>query len=158
MNHERNATNSYSGDKFLYQNRLPADDILFPARCVTIAITILLGVAIAAWSRFRFGEAAGILAVALYAFDPNFIAHGRYVTTDVWAAAFTFAACICWCEALLHKSGPWYVLAGVALGLALGSKFSTLFLIPVFMITAVVRRPSWKGSLVTIACAAALAV
>jgi 4-amino-4-deoxy-L-arabinose transferase-like glycosyltransferase len=44
-------------------------------------------------------------------------------------------------------------VAGAALGLALGSKFSALFLIPAFVILALIRRPAWKYVPVTAATA-----
>src|SRR5579872_2860277 len=38
------------GGQFLYANNLTADQILFPARMVTIVLTLLLGVAMAWWT------------------------------------------------------------------------------------------------------------
>jgi hypothetical protein len=133
------------GAQFLYANNLTADQILFPARCVTIAMTLLLGLAIAIWTRRHGGVMAGLTATALFALDPNIIAHGRYVTTDLIVALFTFLACVLWGAALAKRSLGLTIAAGLALGLALGSKFSALFLIPVFIILGVLRWPGWKA-------------
>jgi len=120
------------GREFLYHNRIPADTMLFAARMVTVACTLFLGVALAWWTRKRFGAPAAILAVWFFAFDPNVIAHGRYVTSDLFVTFFSFLACIFFGEYLLdaRKRDRW--VAGVAAGLALASKFSAVFLLPVF--------------------------
>ena len=135
------------GALFLYTNRLSADAILFPARCMTIVLTLALGLAIALWTRSQFGTAAALIALTLYVFDPNVIAHGRYVTSDLGVTLFSFLACVAWGHPLL---------AGVCLGLALGSKFSAVFLIPVFAVYIWKRRPALSDVAVMIATALAV--
>ena len=63
------------------------------------------------WTRRRYGPAAGLAAAALCAFDPNLIAHGRYVTTDFPVTAFFFFACVLWVE-YLERGGMRRLLAG----------------------------------------------
>jgi len=135
------------GAEFLYTNKLSADQILFPARCVTIVLTLLLGAALAFWTRMHFGSASALLALTFFAFDPNLIAHGRYVTTDFIVALFSFVACVMWGAVLQHATPLKAIAAGVALGLALASKFSALFLIPVFLVLALIRWPGWKTTM-----------
>jgi len=89
-----------AGREFLYANRRDADTILISARSANILLTLLFLAAVAWWTRRRWGWAAGILAAALCAFDPNLIAHGRYVTTDYPLTAFFFFACVLWVEYL----------------------------------------------------------
>jgi hypothetical protein len=121
------------GHEFLYRNRLPADRILFMGRLGTIALTLVFGLTLALWSRKKFGEPSALLALTLFAFDPNLIAHGRYATTDLAAAAFIFLACITWIAFLERPGKSRLVLAGVTLGLALATKHSALLLIPLFL-------------------------
>jgi len=130
---------SEMGREFLYNNTQPADRILAAARAATIGFSLLLGVALALWVRSRFGEVAGLVAVALYAFDPNFIAHGRYVTTDVPAACLSFLAVIAWLAWLEHGRPRVLVLAGVALGLSLATKFSAPYVLPVHAALALIH-------------------
>jgi hypothetical protein len=125
--------------KFLYENRVPADRILFTARCVTIAFTLALGIGLALWTRRRFGGPVALLALTFFAVDPNIIAHGRYITTDLFFVAFTFFACIGWSEYLRKPTVLRLVLAGAALGCALASKTSALFLPPVFAVLYVIH-------------------
>src|SRR4051794_36712135 len=70
------------GVDFLYKNRLHADTLLIAARTPNILLTLAFALGIAVWTRRRYGPLAGIAAAALCAFDPNLIAHSRYVTTD----------------------------------------------------------------------------
>ncbi|MEA3341480.1 MAG: glycosyltransferase family 39 protein, partial [Chloroflexota bacterium] len=51
------------------------------ARFPIILMTLLLGAIIYRWANDLFGPKAGLLALLLYAFDPNVIAHGSLVTT-----------------------------------------------------------------------------
>lgn len=124
----RNENVEQIGIEFLYENRLTPETILLACRAVNIGITLLLGVYLAWWTRRRCGAPAALLALAFFAFDPNLTAHGRYVTTDVLAAAPVFLTVTLWIEYLITRRRRWLVLAGLALGVAFTSKLSTLFL------------------------------
>lgn len=138
------------GNLFLYRNTASPDAMLFAGRMVSIAMALSFAVYLAWWTRRRFGDAAGITALALYAFDPNIIAHGRYTTNDLPVAAFGFIAWTLWFEG----SG---VLAGLALGCALATKFSALYLVPVLIAIAIVQR-RFRALAITAATALAVVV
>lgn len=138
------------GHEFLYRNRVPADTLLLAGRTVTMALTALLGLALAWWTRRRFGALAALIALALYALDPNITAHGRYVTTDLPLTLTVFAACLAWVWHL--ESGRKRALAAAAAlaGLAAGCKFSGLFVPAAFGVLSLAywsaRRPArfWR--------------
>lgn len=115
---------------FLYKGSENAGRMLFLARLVTILLTLVLGALVAVTARKYFGPAAGLLAVGLFALDPNFIAHGRYVTTDLIAALMYFATVVGWMRYLEKPTARRALYAGLLLGLALGSKFSLVLLVP----------------------------
>lgn len=147
------------GDTFLYKNRVPADRMLFAARAVTIALTLGLGLVLALWTRRKFGAVAAVAALCLYAFDPNLIAHGRYVTGDLAATAFIFLSVIAWAEFLETKRWRDLAISGVVLGLALVSKFSAVFLLPVLAVLYWIRRwQEGRGRLTVLHFAASVAV
>jgi hypothetical protein len=127
------------GIEFLYHNRVPADTILIAARMSIILLTVALGLLVAGWTRRRFGDGPALLAVALLAFDPNILAHGHYATTDLGATFFILAACIAWDAFLESQRKVHLVLAGILLGFAIGTKFSALMLLPVFVILYAIR-------------------
>jgi hypothetical protein len=129
--------------QFLYTNRYHPDRLLLAGRGVAIALTLAFGAILAWWTERRFGARAALLALALFAFEPNLIAHGRYVTTDMLFAFTFFLASIAWCEFLWYRLGPFYRVwvPGVALGLAFAAKFSALALLPVYL---VVGLAAWR--------------
>jgi 4-amino-4-deoxy-L-arabinose transferase-like glycosyltransferase len=129
----------FLGAAFLFRNRLPADTILLAGRVTRFAITLALGLALAVWSRARFGSGASLLALYLYTLDPNILAHGRYVTNDMLMALATFLALVAWSRFLSLRTIGALGLAGVALGMAMISKFSAVFLIPVFALLYLIR-------------------
>jgi 4-amino-4-deoxy-L-arabinose transferase-like glycosyltransferase len=108
--------------------------ISFWSRVPMIALTIALGALIFAFARSHFGDRAAAFAVALFAVEPTFLAHGRVVHTDV-SAAFGLLA--------TAAVGAWYArrqttlraaLLGLVLGLTLVTKFSMLALAPVVLV------------------------
>ena len=131
------------GVRFFEQNSHSVDTLLFTARLMSIFLTACLGFAIALWTRNAFSPGAAILALALYAFDPTVAAHGHYVKNDVPVTLFCFLASIAWCAFLTRPGLRRLGLAGVALGLAVATKFSALFLLPVLAILYAVRW--WQG-------------
>jgi hypothetical protein len=115
------------------------------------------------------GAWAGVLALFLYAFDPNVIAHGSLVTTDMAVVLWGTLAAFLTARYLQgsrkgdhkgdHKGRPYLAGAAVALGLALGSKVSALSLAPVLGLLWLLgpRGFSWRRRLLATAGGAALA-
>ncbi len=122
------------GREFLYNNSIDADTLLRAGRMMTVVMTLLLGLSIAIWTRRRFGPPAALFALALFAFDPNVIAHGRYITSDLPVTLFFFLACVTWGEYLITDRMWWLIASGLTIGLAICTKFSALILLPVFAI------------------------
>jgi hypothetical protein len=118
------------GYTFLYQN--DADRLLFWSRAAMILLAAAGLVATFLWARDLFGVAAGLFAATMYAFSPNLLAHGMLVTTDVPLAVFTVLTLF-----LFWKKRD--LLAGLALGAAMASKFSGAFL-PVLIVALAVAR------------------
>ena len=129
-----------AGRTFLYHNRIPADSMLMAGRSVAIAISALLGVAVAFWARRHFGSGVALAAVFFYTFDPNFLANGRYMKNDVGAALLMFATTMTWGAYLMRPCRRLLWLSGIALGLALTTKYSALILPPVMAILYAIRR------------------
>jgi len=127
------------GAAFLYRNRLDPDTMLFTGRLVTIGTSLALGLVLVLWVRRHFGAGPAAFTLFLYVLDANVLAHGRYVTNDVLAALWCFVSCIVWGDYLIkgRRSRMW--LAGLFLGLALATKYSAVFLIPVFLLLYFLR-------------------
>ncbi len=127
------------GAVFLYESGNNPDTILRLSRLPIMLLTILLGWLLFRWSRNRYGNSVGLLALFLFATSPTFIAHGRYVTTDV-AATFGFfigfATFIKFLEndASGDKPTKYLAIAGLAFGVAQLLKFSLVLLAPFYFL------------------------
>jgi hypothetical protein len=123
---------------FVNRNRVPAGKIMMAARVPFMLLALGLGVAIALWAKKRFGTVPALLSTLLYAADPNFLAHGHYVGTDLVLALFFFLTVVLWSEWLAQRRWPYLVATGLSLGLALLSKFSGVLLPPLLVVLAAI--------------------
>jgi len=129
------------------------------SRFPIILMTLLLGAVVFRWARDLFGAWAGLLALFLYAFDPNVIAHGSLVTTDTAVVLWGTTALFMIARYLRSARRRYWVGAGIVLGLALGSKVSAVSLVPVIGLLCLVgpRRVAWPRRFLTAAGCLSLA-
>ena len=113
-----------------------ADALLFWSRILVLLLGVALAVLVFSWSRELFGFAGGVLSLALFVFDPNFIAHSGLVTTDVGEALFMFGAIYFWWRTCRRLKAANVVLFVLFFGLAFATKFSAVLLLPMFWLTA----------------------
>lgn len=124
------------GALFLYGSGNNADQIVTYARIFPILLTLLTIVLIYVWARELLGNEWALLPAFLFGLSPTVLAHGHYVTTDI-AAAFGFLfATYFFVRFLARPSRGRLILSGVALGIAELAKFSTVLLVPFFILFA----------------------
>lgn len=140
------------GTNWLAVNGRKRDKMLFDARLLAILFALGLGLVLAIWARSAFGPATALLALTLYAFDPTVGAHGHYIKTDISVTLFALLTCIAWNGYLKRPSGRGLLLTGAALGLALATKFSAVFLLPSLIALYAIARwqrvtplPAFRG-------------
>ena len=109
-----------------------AETIVNSARLTTIFLSVVLAYFVLRWAWQLWGMPAGLMALFLYALDPNILAHSQLATTDLGVTCFIFIASYFLWRFLRSRRNADLVLAGVLLGLAQAAKFSALILIPVF--------------------------
>ncbi|MGW7205694.1 phospholipid carrier-dependent glycosyltransferase [Streptomyces sp. NPDC054837] len=132
---------SFSGDQgqvgrhLLYESGNDPWQLMLWARLPVIVLTLAFGLVVLAFARELAGPAGGLVALALYAFSPDVIAHGSLATLDVPAAGFLLTSVwLLWRARLRPRL---YVpLAGVAAGAALATKMSALAAVPVLLALA----------------------
>lgn len=115
------------------------------ARVPIVLLGLLLGMGVYAWAAELHGPVAGLLALALYAFSPNILAHARLATNDLGLACFMFLALYTFWRFMTGPTITGAIAAGVALGLALAAKFSAIILLPILALLVALRawhRPS----------------
>jgi hypothetical protein len=120
--------------KFVYQNRIPADTILFAGRAVNIAIALVLGLVIAGWTLNRFGAPAALFSLLLFSCDPNIIAYSRYITSDILVTTLLLCSCMSWLAYLESGANRKLALTGVLAALTIATKFSGLILYPLLIL------------------------
>lgn len=126
-----------SGKDFLYGN--DADAILIRVRLTAAIFTILCALFVFLGTREMFGTGAAFVALGLLAFDPNVVAHGAYVTTDLGASCFMFATVYAFYRYVKKPSWQRLILVGIALGLALAVKHSAVLLFPILLLLTIIE-------------------
>jgi hypothetical protein len=119
--------------EFLYEVNDNADQIIFWARIPIVFLSLLLGFFVFKWASELCGTEAGLFSLLIYAFSPNILAHSRLATTDLGLSCFMFLACYRLWKFGSHPSARSLLLAGLTLGLALISKFTAVFLLPIYL-------------------------
>ncbi len=125
------------GREFLFGN--DADAILFRVRLATSSITILLALLVFLAAQEMFGTGAGLIALGLIAFDPTLLAHSALMTTDAGGACFLFASVYAFYRYAGSPSKTRLALVGLAAGLALASKHSSVLLFPMLLLLSIVE-------------------
>ncbi|MEU8472213.1 phospholipid carrier-dependent glycosyltransferase [Streptomyces sp. NPDC029006] len=124
-----------AGRRLLYASGNDPWRVMLWARLPVIALTLLCGLVAFAFAREVAGPAGGLVALALYAFSPDLIAHGSLATLDVPAAGFVLvSAWLVW--RARRRPVPYLPAAGAALGAAVATKMSALPAVPVLMVLA----------------------
>lgn len=123
------------GRDFMFRN--DADKLLFRSRMASAVFMLVLAVAVFSAGCEMFGSLAGLLALAFLVFDPNFLAHGALVTTDVAISCCIFVALYLAYRYTKHPSLVRLLLVGLATGLAIVTKFTGLLVFPMLFLLAI---------------------
>src|SRR5688572_5302454 len=120
------------GRHFLYDWN-DADRLLFWGRVPVVVLGCALAAIVYFWACRLWGELGGALSFLLCILNPDLLAHGQLVTTDVGIALFVFLTVVAF-ERLTEEATPArLLLAGLGLGAALVTKFSAMGLIPMLL-------------------------
>jgi len=124
----------------------------FAARMPVVLVALLWAAFLFRWAADWFGPWGGIVALALFVFDPNILAHATLATNDVGFAALSFIAVFAAMRLIKCQSWRYLLLAGLALGASLSSKssgfFTALVLAILFPLSALFGgkgRTHWVG-------------
>ncbi len=134
------------GRDFLLNNTRPQWLLVFLARLPMVGVGVLMGIFLFLWAKRLWGYWPGVFVLFLYAFEPNTLAHTRFVTTDVGVSCFTVLTLYLLWRFTRSGTGRHAVLCGGALGLALLSKYTgvvTAMLVAALLLVLLVsRQPS----------------
>ena len=124
------------GQRFLAANGI--DRTLIPARIMASLLTVLLATLLFFCAREMFGDKPALFALLLFCLDPNFLAHGAYVTTDIGASFTMLAAIYAFYRYMKRPTIGRIIAVGFAVGLAMTAKFTGVFIIPILCLIAAI--------------------
>jgi len=140
------------GNQLLYEGD-HYEKNLARGRMGNLVFLIVACIAVAAWARHVYGDAAAIIAVALFTNVPPILGHAGLMTTDMSIAA-TLPLALYALELFLENA-TWKrtLFLGIAIGLGALSKLSFLVYFPVCALVLLILRkgrrasrpPSWAG-------------
>ena len=138
----------FAGRELLFHNG-PADGglysidtLLFRVHMAALVFGLVLGFLLFVATREMFGELAALIALTLFAFDPSVLAFAPMVATDTGAACGFFAAVYTFYRFVRRGTVPRALVCGLACGLALAAKHSTVLLLPVLLLLAAAEAAS----------------
>jgi hypothetical protein len=101
-------------------------------RYISLLVSMILALVIYHWSGLLYGKKAGMFSFIIFLLCPNFLAHGIFVSSDIFACLFmTCSFYFLW---RFCRSGriSMFFFASVAVGMAEISKFSMVHLLILF--------------------------
>lgn len=161
----KTADTYYFGEKLLYDWN-DGDRLLFWGRLPLVLLTLCFGLAVFFCAREFYGLRAGYVALLLFLFLPEVLAHGQLVATDMSVAGFIFVAVYAFYRALWHSSWAALLLACLSAGCAVIAKFSGVLVFPAMALVGLVavfsakpltlprssrKISSWPGKLAAVA-------
>jgi len=124
---------------FLFRSGNDADSMILHSRIMVLLASLFLGIAIYLISRSVFGPSGALISLLLFAFTPDFLAHGGLATTDM-TSSFVFIITIWTIWKLVNKISPATVIfSSLALGLLFVTKHSAVIMIPFYLIMIMLR-------------------
>jgi uncharacterized membrane protein YozB (DUF420 family) len=126
-----------SGIVFLYTH--DADAMLRRSRAAISVFTFALALLVLAAGCEMFGPETGLVALLIFVFEPNLLAHGAMVTTDMAEACCFFGSVYTFYRWRKHPTVLRLIVCGIVCGLALAAKHSGLFLAPVLLVLALME-------------------
>ena len=115
-------------------NDYSAETLVFRARLPTLLFAIAAALLVFFATREMFSVRAALIALTLFCFDPTLLAFGAYVTTDMAASCTIFATIYALWRYLQRPSPARLVVTGIAAGIALAAKHSTVLLAPMLVL------------------------
>jgi hypothetical protein len=126
---------------FLFQKQHPHRflSIFRWSRILPILVTVLGAWLVCEWSTRLFGTWPGIASLCAWSWTPLILGHGALTTSDLISAVTLLLAARTFWSFLLQPGPTTTILAGLALGAALATKFTLLVLYPCWVFILVGR-------------------
>src|SRR3989338_2324179 len=137
------------GAVFLFESGNNPDSIIFWSRLPIILLAVFMGWILFRYLKKRYNEKIALLTLIFFAFSPTFLAHSRFVTTDLAASFGFFIGILGLVLFLENPSFKNIFIAGTLFGVAQLLKFSLFLLFPIYILSLaiwiLVERKYYKG-------------
>ena len=133
--------------RFMQLNHDRYFELFFRARLVSVALGVLGGLVVFAWSRHLFGPPGGLVSLFLYVLSPEVLAHAGLATTDIAFAVAWTAALLFWALFLERPGWTRLLAASLAASAAALLKHSGPLLLPLFAVSAALTLRSTTPAL-----------
>jgi 4-amino-4-deoxy-L-arabinose transferase-like glycosyltransferase len=122
------------GGEWFARNDGDRNQLVFQMRLAAGILVPLFSLVVFLFARECFGDWAGLIALALIAFDPNVLSQSALVTTDIGVSFFFLAGT--WCFYRYVKQPTWtrLIIAALVAGLLLATKHSGILLAPIMLL------------------------
>jgi Dolichyl-phosphate-mannose-protein mannosyltransferase len=132
------------GSTFLVENGM--NDVVITTRLAASLMSMLLALLVFLASWEMFGRWEALTALAIVAFEPNFIAFGSLVLTDMAISATAFGAVYALYRFVKYQTWPRFLMAALAIGLMLAAKHSAVIFVGILFALVIAdvvffRRP-----------------
>ena len=111
----------------------------YRGRYFSILASILLGLLIFRWTKELYGETPAFFSFAFYLLCPNFLAHGIFVGTDIYASLFLTASFYFLWKYFRQNKMVFFLLFSLSVAFAQISKFSMIFLFLLIPLVLIIR-------------------
>jgi len=135
------------GENFVAANGERSFFLFMIARWACIPFSWIGAIVCYLWARDLYGRPSGVMASAIWCFEPNILAHASLITADAGATALGLAACYTFWRWLIRPTWTQAALTGVVLGLAELAKTTLILFYPLWPLMWLIYRLSGSGSI-----------
>lgn len=125
------------GRQFLYSH--DAGALLLRSRLAISVFTFVLALLVFLAGREMFGWQVGLVALFLFVFEPNMLANGALVTTDMAVTAMLFGTVYAFYRYLKQPTFARLLVCSLFAGLTLSVKHSAVLMLPILPLLAVLH-------------------
>lgn len=119
---------------FLFEYNSNPYEMVFWSRITMLMLSIILGIYIYKWANELYGKNAGLLALFLYSFSPDMLAHSGFVSNDFGLAVFAFISMYYFWKFVREPTWGRLVISGITLGLALLTQLSAILIAIIYVV------------------------
>ena len=128
------------GEDFVVANGERSFFLFMVARWACIPFSWIGGIVCYLWARDLFGRPSGVIACAIWCFEPNILTHSSLITSDAAGTALGLAACYTFWRWLKQPTWSQAALTGIVLGLAELTKTTLILFYPLWPLMWLVYR------------------